>query len=151
MQLETFLKNKGIGFEKDRHAATFTAQALAQEEHVSGYMVAKPVVVKGERGFAMCVLAAPSRVDLPRVAEVLDEPRVRLAFEEEMAGLFPDCELGAEPPVGPLFGLKTIMDKRLEQDEFLIMQAGTHTEAIRISREDWQHVCRPVVADIAKH
>ena len=149
MNLQSFLDEKGIRYEKHTHTKAYTAQGLAHAEHVSGYVVAKPVIVKGSGGFAMCVLPAPKHVDLERVAEVLHEKEVRLASEPEMAELFPDCELGAEPPVGSLFGMKTIMDTRLEDDSFLIMQAGSHTESIRLRREDWQRVCEPLVASIA--
>ena len=62
MQLETLLRERGVMFEEDRHAATYTAQGLAHEEHVSGHMVAKPVIVKGATGFTMCVLPAPKRL-----------------------------------------------------------------------------------------
>ena len=149
MRLASFLQEQGVGYEKHEHALAYTSQSLANVEHVSGYLVAKPVVVKGSAGFAMCVLAAPKHVDLGRVARALREREVRLADEAEMASLFPDCELGAEPPVGAMFGLKTVMDEQLLDDDFLVMQAGTHTESIRVSREDWQRVCQPIVAPIA--
>ena len=149
MKLEQALQERGIGYEKHTHIVTYTAQGLANAQHVSGYMVAKPVVVKGPSGFAMCVLAAPKRVDLKRVAAVLKEPEVRLATEAEMAEIFTDCELGAEPPIGSLFGLKTVMDEHLRQDESLVMQAGTHTEAIKLRRADWERLCQPLVAAIA--
>ena len=148
MKLETFLQDHGIGYEKHTHPRTYTAQGLAHAEHVSGYMVAKPVIVKGDSGYAMCVLPAPKQLDLQRAAEVLNE-EVRLASESEMATLFPDCDLGAEPPVGTLFNMKTVMDSRLKEDEALVMQAGTHTEAIRMRRADWERVCHPIVAPIA--
>ena len=149
MKLEALLKDRGIDYEKHSHAKTYTAQRLAHEEGVSGYMVAKPVVVKGASDFTMCVVQAPKHLDLQRVGEVLKEPKVRLATEAEMADLFPDCELGAEPPVGVLFGMKTIMDTQLQEDEFLVMQAGSHTEAIKMDRKDWERLCQPVVASIA--
>jgi len=149
MNFETFLQQRGVRYEKHTHPVTYTAQALANVEHVSGYMVAKPVVVKGEAGFAMCVVAAPKHVDLERVAAALNEPEVRLANEAEMADLFPDCELGAEPPVGSLFGMRTVMDRALKGDEYLIMQAGTHREAVKLARQDWERLCEPVVAAIA--
>lgn len=151
MKFEKFLEQSGVQFEKHQHPKAYTAQNLAHEEHVSGYMVAKPVIVKGDGGFAMCVLPAPKHLDLERAAKVLHEPQVRLATETEMAQMFPDCELGAEPPVGALFGIKTIMDAQLEEDEYLVMQAGTHTDAIRIRRDDWQHLCKPIVASIASN
>ena len=100
MKLESLLEEQGIRYEKHAHATTYTAQRLADAEHVSGYMVAKPVVVKAESGYAMCVLPAPKHLDLRRVADALHERDVQLASEAEMAELFPDCELGAEPPVG---------------------------------------------------
>lgn len=149
MKLETFLKEGGFNFEKHTHPKAYTSQELAHEEHVSGYMVAKPVIVKGAAEFTMCVLPAPKHLDLKQVADLLQEPEVRLATESEMAELFPECELGAEPPVGSLFGMKTIMDTNLKDDEFLVMQAGTHTEAIKMRREDWERCCEPTVAQIA--
>ena len=149
MKIETFLQDKGVGFEKHAHVVTYTSQGLANAEHVSGYMVAKPVVVRGGTDFAMCVLAAPKHVDLQRVAQALRTPDVRLATESEMAEIFPDCELGAEPPIGSLFGMKTLMDEQLLDDEYLVMQAGSHTESIKLRREDYQRICEPEVAPIA--
>lgn len=149
MQFEDYLKRRGIPFTKDTHPTTYTAQRLADVEHVSGYMVAKPVIVKSSFGFAMCVLPAPKHVDLHRLADLFHDEGLRLATEAELAKLFPDCELGAEPPVGTLYGLTTIMDKDLRHDEFLVMQAGSHSEAIKIRCEDWERMCHPMVAAIA--
>jgi len=149
MTIETLLRERGVEYETHTHETTYTAQRLADAEHVSGYMVAKPVVVKSKGGFVMCVLPAPKRLDLKRVAEALADPDVQLATESEMAEIFTECELGAEPPVGVLFGLKTIMDEQLKADDYLVMQAGKHTEAIKIRRADWESLCNPVVAPIA--
>jgi Ala-tRNA(Pro) deacylase len=149
MSLETFLQEKGIRYEKHAHPVTYTAQALADAEHVSGYMVAKPVVVTGAKGHAVCVLPAPRHLDLQKVASALGWPVTHLATEEQMAALFPDCELGAEPPIGALYGLPTVMEQELEGDEFLVMQAGSHREAVKVDREDWQRAVRPIVAPIA--
>lgn len=148
MKLDTFLQQQGVGFEKHAHPVTYTSQQLAQAEHVPGYVVAKPVIVKGASRFVMCVLAAPKHLDLLRTAEVLRERELRLASEAEMAQLFPDSELGAEPPVGALFGLPTVMDQKLRDNEYLVMQSGAHNEAIRMRRADFERVCRPQVAAI---
>ncbi len=149
MRIEEVLKGRGIRFELHHHPTAYTSQKLAQVEGVSGYDVAKPVIVKGDAGFAMCVLPAPKHINIERVAEALGDEHVRLATESEMADLFPDCELGAEPPFGSLFGLKTIMDPALRDDEYIVIQAGTHTDAIRLRREDWESICQPQIAPIA--
>jgi Ala-tRNA(Pro) deacylase len=150
MSLETFLHERGIPCERHEHRISYTAQRLAEVEHVPGHMVAKPVIVKGQSGYAMCVLPATRHVDLARVAEVLDESEVELATEPEMAGLFPECEVGAEPPIGAIFGLRTIVDPSLMRDDELIMQAGSHTESVKMRRADWERVCRPIIAPIAQ-
>jgi len=149
MLLEMFLQEYNIDYEKHVHRATFTAQGLAATEHVSGYEVAKPVVVWGEHGFAMCVLPACAHLDLAKAAALLGDTRLRLASELEMAELFGDCELGAEPPFGSAYGMKMVMDESLGDDEYLTMQAGRHTEAIKLRREDWERVCTPIVGQIA--
>lgn len=148
MHFESFLEHLGVSFKRHTHPTTYTAQQLAAVEHVSGYNVAKPVIVREPDGYAMCVLPAPTRLDLDRVAAALDDPQVELATEEEMADLFPDCELGAEPPVGAMFGMKTVVDEQLMDDDVLVMQAGTHTEAIEMRRADWERICNPIVAPI---
>ena len=150
MKLEQVLQERGIGYEKHKHRTTYTSQRLAAEEHVSGYDVAKPVVVKSGDAFTMCVLPACAHLSLDRVADLLNAKNVRLATEAEMAELFPGCELGAEPPVGAIFGLQTIMDEQLREDEYLTMQAGSHTEAVRLRREDWEKLCEPTIAPIAR-
>jgi len=149
MELETYLDLQKVPYEKHTHPRAYTAQELAQAEHVSGYIVAKPVVVRTATGFAMCVLAAPKHLDLRRAGQTLNEKNLRLASEQEMMGLFPDCELGAEPPLGKMFGLKTVMDAGLKDDTYLVMQAGSHSRAVKIARREWERVCQPTVADIA--
>lgn len=148
MKLEALLKQKGIEFETHHHPRAYTAQELAHEEGVSGYMVAKPVVVKAGPRFVMCVLSAPRRIDLNRIGKLLHEEDVRLATEKELAEVCPRCELGAEPPVGTLFDMPTVMDRGLEDDDYLVMQAGTHTDAVKVRRSDWERLCQPIKADI---
>jgi Ala-tRNA(Pro) deacylase len=149
MKLEEFLQQHGVEYERHTHPITYTSQGLAQIEHVSGYVVAKPVIVKGSQGYVMCVLPAPEHLNLERLAGVLNDPPLRLATEAEMAELFQDCDLGAEAPIGALYGMRTVADNRLREDEYLIMQAGTHTEAIKVRRADWEAVCQPTFGAIA--
>jgi len=151
VKLATLLEQRGIHFERTIHPPTYTAQTLAAEEHESGYRVAKPVVVKGEGGFVMCVVPACARVELEAVGRLLRDKTVRLATETEMAEMFPECDLGAEPPVGELFGLPTLMDDSLQDEDFLLLQAGTHTEAIKMRREDYQEIARPRIDSIASY
>lgn len=148
MRLESLLNEHGIQFQRSVHAPTFTSQQLAATEHVSGYYVAKPVIVKGRKNYAMCVVPACAHVDLDRVADLLHERRVRLATEQEMVDLFPGCELGAEPPVGSLYGMRTIMDRQLHEDDYLTMQTGKHSSSVCIKREDYERLCEPQVASI---
>ena len=149
MKLNELLTQEGVPFETMLHPPVYTSQSLAAVDHISGHCVAKPVVVHGNSGFTMCVLPASSRLSLSRVAKLLGEEDVRLATEAEMADVCPDCELGAEPPIGSLFGLTTIMDEALRHEEFLVFQAGDHTSSVRVRREDYERIASPKVESIA--
>jgi Ala-tRNA(Pro) deacylase len=141
----------GINYKMLRHTPTFTSQQLAQAEHVSGYIVAKPVIVRWDLGYAMCVVPACMRVDLDLAAEALLSLDVQLATEREMLELFPNCELGSEPPIGTMYGIKTVVDEQLHRLQSVVMQAGNHEESVEIRREDWEKLCDPIVARISRN
>jgi len=150
MNVARYLQEQKVHFDRLEHLTAYTAQELAAREHVSGRCVAKPVLVKADGKFVLCVLPAPSMVDLDRVAAALGTDSAELATEDELSTVFDDCDLGAEPPFGHLYGLKTLMDQTLCDDEFLVFQAGSHTEAIKIRTEDFQHLAAPQVAFFAR-
>jgi len=95
----------------------------------------------------MCVLPASYHVDLAKLRRELSAQSVALAEEGEIEGLFPDCELGAEPPFGNLYELPTLMDRTLERDDHILFQAGTHEDGIRMSMADYRKLVAPQVLD----
>ncbi|HSV27126.1 MAG TPA: YbaK/EbsC family protein, partial [Sedimentisphaerales bacterium] len=96
MKVTEFLEQNAVRYEISEHRPSFTSQEMAAEEHVPGRYVAKPVIVKADDRFYMCVLAAPCKVDLERLRQQLGVRQVALASEREMARIFGDCALGAE-------------------------------------------------------
>lgn len=151
MKTETFLKERGVSFTVHEHVPAYTAQEVAAEEHVSGNMLAKAVVVNADGKSALCVLPASYKLDMEKVAAALKVRRVRLADEQEMARLFPDCEVGAEAPFGNLYNLPTLVDKHLSKDDEIVFQAGTHRLAIRMKYADYASIAKPAIADLAAH
>lgn len=147
MRVMEFLDKSGVKYEVLEHAPVFSAQGLAAIEHEPGRYVAKPVIVKTDDRYIMCVLAAPQKVDLGKLKGQLDATSVTLADEDEVGKLFPDCELGAEPPFGNLYDMSTVMDKGLEKDDHILCQAGTHGKAIRIGMADYRRLVEPKVLE----
>ena len=147
MRVMEFLDKSRAQYEILEHAPVFSAQGLAAIEHEPGKYVAKPVIVKTDDRYIMCVLAAPHKVDLGKLKGQLDATSVTLADEDEVGKLFPDCELGAEPPFGNLYDMSTVMDKGLEKDDHILCQAGTHGQAIRMSMADYRKLVEPKVLE----
>jgi Ala-tRNA(Pro) deacylase len=151
MKLLEFLDSKKVKYELTTHRPTFTAQQMAAEEHIPGINVAKPVLVRGDGKLYMCVLPACCKIDLDALKQSLGVKKVRLADESEMAEVFGDCQLGAEPPLGNLYNLPTLMDKTLENDEYIICQAGSHEKAVRISLKDYKKIAEPKILAFSYH
>jgi Ala-tRNA(Pro) deacylase len=151
VQLEEYLTQNRVAYQTMSHAPVYTSQALAAADHVSGHCVAKPVLVRGGGGFTLCVLPASAHLNVTRVGQILQDEHLRLATEAELATVCPDCELGAEPPIGTMFGLKTLMDESLHDEEFLVFQAGSHTRSVKVRREDYERLANPTVDAIAYH
>ena len=151
MQITEYLDKNKVKYQVCSHRPTFTAQHMAAEEHVPGMDVAKPVLVQADGKYYMCVLPACCKVDLDKLSEQLGVKEVHLATEKEMAKIFPDCELGAEPPFGNMFDLETLMDKGLGEDGYVVCQAGTHEQAVRIELEDYKKLTNPRILEFCYH
>jgi Ala-tRNA(Pro) deacylase len=149
MNVFEYLDQSNAHYSVSEHAPTFSAQVMAAEEHEKGQYVAKPVIVKADGKYVMCVLAAPDKVIFDKLRDYLRADDVLLASEEEIRGLFPDCEEGAEPPFGRLYGVRTIMDCGLEDDDHIVFQAGSHKQAIRMGMDDFLALAQPEIVDFA--
>ena len=151
MNLQSFLDEKGVAYRLSRHDTTFTASGLAQAEHVPGRKVIKPVIVNADGEFFMCALPASHKIDFEELKRQLEANYVSLVTEEQLAELFPDCELGAEPPIGRLYGMTTLMDESLIHDDRVTFQAGTHEDSITMTLADYRRVAQPELAFFGRH
>ena len=146
-RLENYLKMQNVPYTEMPHSTTYTAREAADNLHVPAKMFAKVVVVKTDGPFVMAVLPSTWLVDLKRLEEVLGSARVRLATEDELATLFPDCEIGTMPPFGNLYGLPVYVDELLPKNEEIYFDAGTHKGAIKLRYQDFADRVHPQVAE----
>jgi len=151
MRVTEFLDKSGVKYELTEHRPAFTAQHMASEEHEPGKYVAKPVIVRADDKHVMCVLSACHKIDLHTLKSQLGAKSVDLVEEKDIGKMFPDCELGAEPPFGNLYDMSTVMDKALENDDHIVFQAGSHEKAIRMSMADYRKLVEPKVLEFSYH
>ena len=149
-KLKQLLDDRHIKYVTVRHSPAYTAQEVAASAHISGYEIAKTVMVKVNGRLAMAVLPAPLHVDLDHLKELIGADRVTLAGEGEFKTLFPECEPGAMPPFGGLYGMDTYVAERLAEDEYIAFNAGTHTELIRMRYRDFEQLAEPKVLAFAR-
>jgi Ala-tRNA(Pro) deacylase len=150
MSLQSTLDELGITYRVLNHPTAYTAQELAEKEHVPGRQVVKGVVIEADGQFVMCALPACYRIDLDELKIQLNARQVRLADENTLGRLFKDCELGAEPPIGRLYGLPTLMDESLCADNHVTFQAGSHREAVTMSLAEYRRLAMPEMAHFGR-
>ncbi len=148
-KLKKFLDEHHIKYVTIRHSPAFTAQEIAASAHVSGRELAKAVMVKVDGKMAMAVLPASFHVDFDLLKEALGAKKVELATEREFQNLFPECELGAMPPFGRLYGMDTYVAESLTEDEEIAFNAGTHTELIKLTYTDFARLVEPRVLEFS--
>jgi len=147
-QLIDCLNENKVTYEILHHPEAVTAQRVAQAEHVKGRHHAKVVMVKAGEQHLMMVLPADHQIDLEKVEKAIGQA-ASLDTEEEFKSLFPDCAVGAMPPFGNLYGVPTYVDKSLSQEDYIVCEAGTHTDAVRLSYRDYEKIVKPRVDDLA--
>lgn len=144
-RLKEFLRKNNVNFETIIHPNVYTAQGVAAATHTPGREFAKTVILNIDGAYAMAVLPAGDVVDLSLIEKDLGAARARMADEGEFAALFPDCEVGAMPPFGPLYNLPVYVDESIRNDDWIVFNAGTHREAIRMVLQEFMTLVDPKV------
>ncbi len=142
-KLKEALDEAKISYEVYQHPLAYTAQEVATAQHLSGKEMAKVVILKLDDNLVMGVIAASQKINLTSVRASLGAKEVRLATEDEFSGRFPECEIGAMPPFGSLFGLPVFVDPALEKDEYIYFNAGNHMQTVRLKYEDFARLVKP--------
>lgn len=148
-KLHALLDDHNVSYEVEDHPHAISSHRLAASEGISGYDVAKPVLVSVAGQLAMVVIPGAEVLDLERVGEVLGHNDVQLATEDEFSGRFDDCEVGAEPPFGNLYGIPTFLDEGLRARQRLVCRDGSHTRTVTLSTADYVRLVEPEIVDVA--
>src|SRR5208337_4358531 len=144
-KVRAFLDEHHIKYVVISHSKAYTAQGIAAIAHIRGQELAKTVIVKLDGALAMAVLPASFQVDLLALKKVVGVKDAALASEREFKQHFPDCETGAMPPFGNLYGIPVYVDQTLTEDDEIAFNAGSHYELIRMTYTDFERLVRPEV------
>jgi Ala-tRNA(Pro) deacylase len=142
-KLAEFLNEHNIKYVTIRHSLAYTAQEIAASAHLPGKELAKTVMINIDGKMAMAVLPASSKVNFETLKNAAGAKNAELASEEEFQRMFPDCEIGAMPPFGNLYGMEVFASETLAQDEEIAFNAGSHTELVRLAYKDFERLVSP--------
>ena len=144
-KLKMVLDEAKVPYEVYNHALAYTAQEIAARQHVSGNELAKVVMIEADDQLVMGVIRGNDKIALHVVEESLNVRHARLATEDEFIARFPECEVGAMPPFGHLFGLSVYVDPALAKDEYIYFNAGNHVQTVRLRYKDFARLVQPQV------
>ncbi len=144
-KMKEFLDCENVKYVIISHSPAFTAQEVAQSAHIKGKDLAKTVIVELDGKMAMAVLPANRKIVLQDLREVTGCDQVKFASEDEFKARFPDCETGAMPPFGNLYGMDVFLAQALTQNEVIAFNAGSHTEVVKLPFKDFERLVHPKV------
>ena len=148
--VEEFLAAQQVPYSVIPHRRAYTAQEEAAVAHVPGRQWAKTVACVADERPVLAVVPASAVVDFDRLRELAGAGAIRLATEREFEGLYPDCELGAMPPLGPLYGQPVFVDRALTGGDEIVFEGGTHTDAVKVTFDDFARAVHPTVGDFGR-
>ena len=148
-KLKEFLDNHHIRYVAISHSPAFTAQEVAASAHISGKQLAKTVIVKINGKLAMVVLPGNDHVNFSLLREVTGASHVDLASETDFKDKFPECEVGAMPPFGNLYGMPVYVSDRLVHRDHIAFNAGSHAELVQLAYHDFERLVKPKVLALA--
>jgi len=150
-KVKEYLDQAGIKYEIMEHDTVYTAQEVAAVTHVSGEELAKTVIINADGKIMMAVMPSTRKIDFELLKKNLGAKNITLTKEQDFSPLFPDCEIGAMPPLGKLYKMEMIVDQSLAEDTQIVFNAGTHHDIIKISYADFEKLEQPKLANITGH
>ena len=144
-KLKEFLDSHNIKYVVISHSRAFTAQETAASAHVPVKELAKTVMVKMNGKMAMAVLPASCKVDFDLLKKDTGAATIEIANEKEFKDLFPDCEIGAMPPFGNLYGMEVFVTNSLTEDREIAFNAGSHRELVKLAYKDFERLVKPKI------
>lgn len=149
-RLRSFLESHSVEYSVTVHPRAYTAREVSAVEHLPPRELAKTVVLIGDGEYFMVVIPASKVVDLPEARLILGSNQVRLATEDELGKLFPDCELGAMPPFGSLYRMPVYLDSSLTGEDRIAFNAGTHREVLHMKMSDFRGLVQPTAVSLVR-
>jgi Ala-tRNA(Pro) deacylase len=149
VSITKFLEQNHARYSVIPHRPAYTAQEEAAATHVPGGAWAKSVVCMANDELFLAVVPAPCTVDFDRLKRTIEADSVRLALESEFVPAYRECEPGAMPPFGPLFGQRVVVDSTLARDPEIVFSGGSHGDAIRMPYREFERLSRPTIAKFA--
>ena len=134
--VDAYLARSGVDYDLVAHDRTSTSSQSAQAAHISGDKLAKCVMLQDDSGYVMAILPASHRLDMAALDEQLGRS-LSLADEDELKGMFADCEPGAMPPLGRAYGVEAVVDDGLLKVEDVYFEAGDHLALVHVSGMDF--------------
>jgi Ala-tRNA(Pro) deacylase len=148
--VQELLRRANVAYAVFPHARAYTAQEEAAVTHVPGRFWAKVVACFADGEPIQAVVPADHEVNLDRLAVLAGAASIRLADEDELRWLYPDCERGAMPPLGPLYRQLVFVDETLAADDRIVFNAGTHGDAVSMRYADFAAIAHPIVGRFAR-
>jgi Ala-tRNA(Pro) deacylase len=148
VELVRELASQGIDFEPLRHPRTETARDEARMLHASADRVGKTIIVHTAEGLMRVVIPASERLSLSKLRDAAGGEEVRLATERELCAAYSAFELGAVPPFGGPEGDRVVLDRRIAGLETVIVEAGSHSDSLRIATADLVRLTGAIVEDV---
>ncbi len=150
-RLEEFLYSNRVAYHTMTHPHAFTAQETAASANISGHEMAKTVMVKLDGRLAMAVMPSNEWLNLSSLREVSGAREALLASESEFKDRFPECEVGAMPPFGNLYGMEVYAADSLSGDAQIAFNAGSHRELMQMQWRDFERLVHPHVGHLTRH
>lgn len=149
-RIRDYLDSQNVPYETLHHSQAFTAQEVAHSLHVSGKKCVKVVAARGDKKPVLVVMPASFRLNFQELKSALKAKEAAMLEESELVGLFPDCDLGAVPPLGNLYGIDVWVDRAVASTERILFCAGTHEDCIRMRYSDFAKLTLPLLGHFSE-
>ena len=132
----SFLEKNKVKYEILKHRTVYTAFDKAKTLKIPEKMVGKTLVLKTDGKLAMVLIPANKNLDKEKIKKLLKAKKVELVSERLIKNKFKGVKVGAIPPFGNLWGLRTFIDNSLMREKEIILNGGDYNFSIKLKSKE---------------
>jgi tRNA-dependent cyclodipeptide synthase len=142
-EAEKLFDNNNIRYISIIHSPAYSEDDITANNYILGELIDGVLIRMNNKDIAMVVVPATRKISLESLKQTLNNPSINFIGKKEAKHLYPECEVGAFPPLGNIYNIPVFFTKEIINKKEVTFYLGARYHRIRLKASDFEKTVQP--------